>query len=760
MPSSSKPAATTFTGADTRYGYDFISNSFVPAGKDEYYLRNAQLEELYKDEASPALPPGRVKSYRPLSQEERAALEANRNHCADWDAVLVRDPFKPQLIADCFFAGLVRLGAMEDGTLRYHDYAVPAGITRSRIISCDIGDRSAVHNCHYLSHYITGDGVILSSIHEMDTTNHAKFGEGIIREGEDENVRIWIDPLNEAGGRGILPFLDLICADAYLWAMYRDDAGLMEAFKRITQEAAGSNRGYYGLVGHGAVIKHCLTIKDVKVGDGAYIKGANKLKNLTIKSDSSDPTQIGEGVELVNGIVGYGCRVFYGSKAVRFVLGNNCNLKYGARLIHSILGDNSTVSCCEILNNLVFPFHEQHHNNSFLIATMIMGQSNLAAGATVGSNHNSRGNDGEIIAGRGFWPGLSSTLKHNCRFASFVLISKGNYPAELHVPLPFCLLTTNAGATRRELMPAYWWMYNMYALERNNWKFRARDKRVFKEQHIETAYLAPDTAAETINALALLEEWAGNAVLPGAPAEEQREAGRAALLSGEGLRVYVGNRTLERSNQPVRILKSEKGYRAYIEMLHYYGVKTLLEYFAAEKTKAGTQRAPADGLEALQSFQAAHPENVSFEWVNLGGQLISGAKAAALMDAIRRGDLHSWKEIHGEYERLWQEYPLDKALNALQVLRFLESSAGNGAVISAERWKALIAGTVKIRRYIEEQVRKTKLKDYTDPFRMITYRNSSERDAVLGKLEDNPFIAIVREESTAFFEMSSRLIPQ
>jgi len=34
------------------------------------------------------------------------------------------------------------------------------------------------------------------------------------------------------------------------------------------------------------------------------------------------------------------------------VLGDNSKLAYGARLIHSFLGDNSTVSCCEVLNNL------------------------------------------------------------------------------------------------------------------------------------------------------------------------------------------------------------------------------------------------------------------------------------------------------------------------------------------------------------------------------------------------------------------------
>ena len=111
---------------------------------------------------------------------------------------------------------------------------------------------------------------------------------------------------------------------------------------------------------------------------------------------------------MVNGIMGYGSHVFYQAVAVRFVIGRNCQLKYGARLLNSVLGDNSTVSCCELLNNLIFPFHEQHHNSSFLIASTIMGQSNIASAATIGSNHNSRSPDCEMIAGRGFWPGLCS----------------------------------------------------------------------------------------------------------------------------------------------------------------------------------------------------------------------------------------------------------------------------------------------------------------------------------------------------------------
>ncbi|MDR2468497.1 MAG: DUF4954 family protein [Spirochaetaceae bacterium] len=712
-------------------GYGFIRGAYVPPGKDEFYLRDSQLEALYADgTATDIQHEKRSAAYRHITAAEQLELEAGGSRSPHWDDFWVCDPFNPRLIRNCFFAGKIRIGVLKEGLVRHHDYALPSGIESSRIISCDIGDHPAIYDCRYLSHYIIGDRVILSSIGEMSTTNHAKFGEGIIKEGEDETVRISIDLLNETGGRSILPFTELIPADAYLWATCRDDRALMDALFRITQNGADTRRGLYGVVGHGAVIKHCRTIKDVHVGDAAYIKGANKLKNLTLRSTSHDPIQIGEGVELVNGIIGPGCHVFYGCKAVRFVLGSNCSLKYGARLIHSVLGDNSTVSCCEVLNNLVFPAHEQHHNNSFLIATMLMGQTNLAAGATVGSNHNSRGNDGEIIAGRGFWPGLSSALKHNSRFASFLLITRGNYPGELDIPLPFSLLTNSADGSCRELMPAYWWMHNMYALERNAWKFKTRDKRVIKTQHIEMDYLAPDTVAEIIQALGLIECWAGRTVNDSKDDAELRHAGRQVLSSpsGENIILEVGECKLERSRQYVRILKPAAAYRAYHDMLLHYAVSTLKNW---DETCN-----PAN----IKGFDTS---SCSLQWENFGGQLVPQAKATALRAAIREGKIVSWRALHDEYDRLWAEYPADKAANALQVLRFLYDAEGNPAssmVLHEENFQHAWAESERIRRYIKEQVYLTKRKDYTDPFRNITYRSAAERDAVLGSLDDNPFI--------------------
>ncbi|MDR0323565.1 MAG: DUF4954 family protein, partial [Treponema sp.] len=472
-----------------RYGYDFIPAEFLPQGADEYWLRNAQQAEMFYRKQG---------DWRHLKEEETEILKKNRNYCANWNDFLVCDPFDPQLILDSSFYGLVRIGALQNVLLKHNDFCIPAGIRGSTIISCDIGDNTAIQYCAFLSNYIIGNNCILSKIDEMQTTNHSKFGNGAIKDGEAEGVRIWIDVMNEAGGRSVLPFKEMIAADAFLWAAYRDDTALTEKLAEITQKQYGGFRGSYGTIGSGSVIKSCAIIKDVAAGECAYIKGANKLKNLTILSSAEEPTQIGEGVEMVNGIVGYACNVFYGSKAVRFVMGRNSNLKYGARLIHSVLGDNSTVSCCEILNNLIFPVHEQHHNNSFLIASLIQGMSNMAAAATIGSNHNSRANDGEIRAKRGFWPGLAVSLKHSSVFASFLIIAKGEYPAELNIPLPFSLVNNNVHKNRLEILPAYYWLHNLYALERNSWKVKNRDRRKIKIQRIENDYLAPDTAEEII----------------------------------------------------------------------------------------------------------------------------------------------------------------------------------------------------------------------------------------------------------------------
>src|SRR5687767_10844810 len=500
----------------TSLGYNFIPKDKMPRGNDEYFLRNRQNNNGIK--------------YRGLTAFEIEVLVRNRNTSDNWNNILVSDAFTPEQVQNCKFYGLVRIGKLEPYYLEFKNLRRPVGLFNSTIISCDFGDNVVVDNVNYISHYIIGNEVIIVNVNELATTDYAKFGNGALKEGEPESLRIWLEVCNENGGRKVIPFNGMLPGDAYLWTRFRDDERMQSKFKEFTLKKFDIQRGYYGVIGDRTVIKNCKIIKDVNIGSDAYLKGANKLKNLTINSSAEATSQIGEGCELVNGIIDYGCRIFYGVKAVRFIMASHSQLKYGARLINSYLGNNSTISCCEVLNSLIFPAHEQHHNNSFLCASLLQGQTNMAAGATIGSNHNSRSADGEMVAGRGFWPGLCVSLKHNSRFASFSILAKGDYPAELNISVPFSLVSNDVPNDSLVVMPGYWFMYNMYALARNSWKYGDRDKRINKLQYIEYDFLAPDSINEIFTAIRLLEKFTGMAAAKSKKMGEEEAVAKGAML--------------------------------------------------------------------------------------------------------------------------------------------------------------------------------------------------------------------------------------
>lgn len=710
-------------------GYDFIPKEFIPKGKDEYYLRNIQNRSGIK--------------YRKLTAAEIKILESNANSSDNWSKLQVADAFNPNLVKNCAFYGLVRIGKLEPYFVEFNNLRMPVGLYSSTIISCDIGDNVVIDNVNFMSHYITGNEVMLVNINELATTDHSKFGNGVLKKGEKESVRIWMEICNENAGRSVLPFNGMLAGDAWLWSKYRGDEKLLEKFKEFTDKRFDTQRGYYGKIGDRTVIKNCGIIKDVWIGSDAYIKGANKLKNLTINSGPDAKSQIGEGCELVNGIIGFGCRIFYGVKAVRFMMGSNSQLKYGARLINSYLGDNSTISCCEVLNSLIFPAHEQHHNNSFLCAATVLGQSNMAAGATIGSNHNSRGADGEIIAGRGFWPGLCVSLKHNSKFASFTLIAKGDFPAELNIPVPFSLVSNEVSTDKLTVMPGYWFMYNMYALCRNAGKYISRDRRADKSQAIEYDFLAPDSVNEIFDALQLIKKaaaraWAkkNNKII----AEKDLAKTGEALLENDPasvakLEILVDG--FENSPRKVQLLKVVEAYKLFKELIVYYGVTQLIQFIEMKKISSWQK--------LVQALPTAPVRN---QWKNIGGQLMPETAINSLIRNIRSGKISSWDEVHSFYIKKSSTYSIDKVWHAfaslLDILRLTPKKFTKKIFIR------LLQQVVETKEWMVKGIYESRAKDYQNPFRQMVYETEQEMEKVVGKLKDNSFIAQQQNEAIAF----------
>lgn len=712
-------------------GYGFVDKSFLPKDKDEYYLRNTQEKSDRK--------------YRKLNAYEIEVLVRNNNTSDDWNNILVAKEFNPELVKNCKFNGLIKIGKLESICLTFSSLTLPVGIYNSNVISCTFGDNVVVDNVNYISHYIIDDEVILLNINEMITSSTAKFGNGIIKDGEQENKRVWLELCNENAGRKVIPFNGMQPADAWLWSKYRDDENLLQKLVEITEKEYNASRGYYGFVGTRTIIKNTASIKDVWIGEDAYIKGANKLKNLTINSNAVEgKTQIGEGCEIVNGIIGYGCRIFYGVKAVRFITANHSQLKYGARLINSYLGYNSTISCCEVLNALIFSSHEQHHNNSFLCAALVLGQSNLAAGATIGSNHNSRGADGEVIARRGFWPGLCVSIKHNSKFASFTILAKGDYSSELNIKMPFSLVSNDVTNDKLVIMPAYWFMYNMYALARNEWKYFDRDKRVERLQYFEYSSLAPDTIQEIFESINEIEKLIGEAWYKkenktNATTTSIIKKGRELLVEKNSFCniIEVDKHEIENSKRKVVFVKLATAYEIYNKVLRYYLSNLIVQFLSGSTNK-----------------EISLPKAIHHSWLNVGGQLLTAKNVDLLKQKIKNNSLKNWQSIHLFYSSCSNNYFIEKLQHALSVYYKIAGIK----LLDKKMIKNLLLESIETKKWITNSIISSREKDYTNEFRKMVYNNEQEMNNVLGSFDSNSFIKEQKLETQSFIKSIKNIL--
>jgi len=424
---------------------------------------------------------------------------------------------------------------------------------------------------------------------------------------------------------------------------------------------------------------------------------------------------------------------------VLFRSASNSQLKYGARLINSYLGNNATISCCEVLNSLIFPAHEQHHNNSFLCAALVMGQSNIAAGATLGSNHNSRSADGELIAGRGFWPALCVSVKHNSKFATYTLLSKGDYPSELNISLPFSLVSNDEQRNRLVIMPAYWFLYNMYALARNAGKYTDRDKRIKKEQYLEYHYLAPDSINEIFDGFLIMEEATGRAALK-AEGSEQTIDTNTCLKKGKQLladnnplidKLEILVSGMEHGGRPVQLIKVRQAYHTFIDLIHAYVAEQLMM---------------SSGQNGATLFDKGKKElrtsGKREAWINMGGQLIEQRELQKLITKIESEKIKNWQTVHQFYQNQHDLYQEKKRIHALACWKELSGKT----TFTSNDFRKLLQEYVRIKEWMLKGIESSRAKDYTNPFRKMVYENEEEMEVITGKLSTNTFILQQRSE--------------
>ena len=163
-------------------------------------------------------------------------------------------------------------------------------------------------------------------------------------------------------------------------------------------------------------------------------------------------------------------------------------------------------------------------------------------------------------------------------------------------------------------MPAYWFMYNMYALERNKWKYADRDSRNEKFQLLEFDYLAPDSVNEIFDAIGLLEKFTGKAWFN---KKQQSFNENDCIKKGKELlqqkddiinELEIIADGFENAKRKTIITKVQQAYDAYKEMILYYGLKHLIILI--------------DEANNINQLNEKLSVTKRTNWLNIGGQLM------------------------------------------------------------------------------------------------------------------------------------------
>ena len=135
-------------------------------------------------------------------------------------------------------------------------------------------------------------------------------------------------------------------------------------------------------------------------------------------------------------------------------------------------------------------------------------------------------------------------------------------------------------------------------------------------------------------------------------------------------------------------------------------------------------------------------------WVNVGGQIIPEIRLEQLFELIKEHRIDSWDKVHDYYngcQEMYEEYKVAYALNLLEKLYSRPLSDFNRKIFDG-----IISDVLFANQDMYDATLVSRMKDFDDEFRMQTFRNAREMDAVLGGITDNEFILEMKQETSAF----------
>ena len=414
------------------------------------------------------------KAVRPLTKKEIKKLESNGNHARDWKKVSVHNGFTADNVFGTMFHGACILGAFNGKDLPAAGalMALPSGIYNSIIIDSEIGDNCCVCNSG-ISNYLIKDKTFVYNVGGLTCSRNTSFGNG-------REIIIGI----ETGGREVLSFAEMTLPIAEAVSCRRNNVSFLSAYNKFIRHYSDSCAIGSGVVENGSVLTHTNVIEDTYIGKNTIINGATLVKNCTILSSTEEPVEISDGACVRNSCIQWGCSVTSMAIVDDSILTEHSRVKSHGKVSMSIIGPNTELAAGEVTASLVGPFVGFHHQALLIAALWPEGKGNVGCGANVGSNHTSKAPDQEIRCGEGMFFGLGASIKFPSNFtnAPYSVIATGVTTLPQRVEFPFSLINTpsehihTVPPAYNEIFPGWVLSENMYAIKRNEAKFKARNK--------------------------------------------------------------------------------------------------------------------------------------------------------------------------------------------------------------------------------------------------------------------------------------------
>jgi len=427
---------------------------------------------------------------RPLFRDEIAQLEKQGNSSADWSRVLVVEGFDWRWIEHSSFHGDVILGRFARQVSLTEGLQLPAGIYRSTLANCVIGHDALVRDVKILAGYIVCPGAILLDCGSITCEGGTGFGNG-------GQIPLGI----ESGGREVPVYAEIDVESAAAVARSRAQAGFLQRYRQAIEEYVARVHWSRGIIGTAAKVRAVPKIRNTFIGPCADLDGATCVSDSTILSGFEEPTLVDSGAAVSGSILQWGSRVTTMAIVEGSVVAEHAHVERHGKLSNSMLGPNSCLAGGEVSASLVGPFVNLHHQ-ALLIATLWPeGRGNISYGANVGANHTVKMPDQEFWPGEGAFLGLGVNIKFPANFsqAPYLVVASGVTTLPQKIQFPFSLVKSptagyaNVSPAYNEIIPAWLLTDNLYALKRNERKFKERnnarraafDFRVFRPEIVD-----------------------------------------------------------------------------------------------------------------------------------------------------------------------------------------------------------------------------------------------------------------------------------